>query len=294
MLLDAAGNTLLQGSLDMTYNQANRLATVTNQGVVIGPFTYNAHGLRTTNVTPNGTTVFHYDLNGKLIAETTESGGLICIYLWAEDVPIAQKDTALTYLHVDHLNTPRVGTNTNGVIVWQWDSDAFGSIAPNEDPDGDGMLTTVNLRFPGQYFDQETGLHYNYFRDYDPSTGRYTTSDPIGLLGGLNTYSYVGGNPIIRSDPTGQIWLWDAYKCIKFQAEYEKELELYRKEYENCEDDLPSLFDFMEKYGGFTPSTAIYNCSKNKRPEIFHKMIEACGEAGLSPRGPWPRRKLLP
>lgn len=103
---------------------------VTNSDLVIGPFTYNAHGLRTTKVAPNGTTVFHYDLHGQLIAETTESGGLIRMYIWAEDVPIPQKDAALTYLHADHLNTPRVGTSTNGVIVWQWDSDALAASHP--------------------------------------------------------------------------------------------------------------------------------------------------------------------
>jgi len=62
---------------------------------------------------------------------------------------------------------------------------------------------TLNLRFPGQCFDKETGLHYNYFRTYDPSTGRYLESDPIGLDGGLNTYTYVLNNPLIHMDLFG-------------------------------------------------------------------------------------------
>jgi len=91
-------------------------------------------------------------------------------------------------------------TNTT---VWRWDSDAFGKTAANDDPDGDGTKFTLNLRFPGQYYDSESGLHYNYHRYYDPNTGRYITSDPIGLDGGLNTYGYVGGNPVKYFDKYG-------------------------------------------------------------------------------------------
>ena len=81
-------------------------------------------------------------------------------------------------------------------VVWRWDNvDPFGA---NAATDGQGSFR-FNLRFPGQYYDAETGTHYNYFRDYDPSVGRYAQSDPIGIWGGLNTYAYVTNNPLLRS-----------------------------------------------------------------------------------------------
>ena len=107
------------------------------------------------------------------------------------------------YIHADHLGTPRAVSDGAGHVVWRWESEPFGNTVPDEDPDGDGDSFRLNLRFPGQYFDGESGLYYNYFRYYDPETGRYITSDPIGLNGGLNTYSYVGGNPLMFIDPFG-------------------------------------------------------------------------------------------
>jgi len=89
------------------------------------------------------------------------------------------------YIQTDHLNTPRWITDDAGVRIWSWESDAFGTTAPDEDVDGDGTNLTFNLRFPGQYFDKESGMHYNYFRDYELGTGRYLESDPIGLYGGV-------------------------------------------------------------------------------------------------------------
>jgi len=107
----------------------------------------------------------------------------------------------LYYIHVDHLNTPRAIYNQQQQLVWRWDQqEPFGNSSPDENPAGLGTFE-CNLRFAGQYYDNETNLAYNYFRDFDPSLGRYVESDPIGLQGGLNTYLYVVGNPVKFVDP---------------------------------------------------------------------------------------------
>ena len=112
--------------------------------------------------------------------------------------------TEIAYIQADHLNTPRSVTDGQQRVIWKWDQqDPFGANVPQQDPDGDGKSYTLNLRFPGQYFDAETGLNYNYYRDYDPGTGRYLQSDPIGLDGGINTYVYVMGNPLQSLDIFG-------------------------------------------------------------------------------------------
>lgn len=121
-------------------------------------------------------TVFHYDIDGRLIAETDATGATLREYVWDDDGrPLAQIAAGVvTYLHPDHLGTPRFGTDAGRAVVWQWASDAFGTTSPTG-------AVTVNLRYPGQYFDAETGLHYNWHRTYDPGSGRYLESDPIGI-----------------------------------------------------------------------------------------------------------------
>ena len=151
--------------------------------------------------------IYHYDLSGHLLAETSGTGAALRTYAWRDDTPIAQIDHTparrILYFDTDHLNTPRAARDQSGNVVWRWESDAFGSTAPNENPGGAGV-TTVNLRFPGQYYDQESGLYYNGHRYYDPGVGMYTQSDPIGLNGGsFSTYTYVGGNPLSYIDPFG-------------------------------------------------------------------------------------------
>lgn len=105
-------------------------------------------------------------------------------------------------VETDHLGTPRLLTDATQQARWRWTSPPFGDLAPAEDPSGLGKVT-FNLRFPGQYYDRESGLSYNWNRYYDAGTGRYLQSDPIGLQGGWNTYSYVSGNPMMFIDPQG-------------------------------------------------------------------------------------------
>lgn len=117
-------------------------------------------------------------------------------------VAVAANDD-LYYVHSDQLGTPRLVSEPSGSVLWTWISDPFGDTAPNEDPDGDGDSFTLNLRHPGQYRDSETDFYQNWHRYYDPRSGRYITSDPIGLKGGPNTYSYGLSNPILYLDPDG-------------------------------------------------------------------------------------------
>jgi len=168
---------------------------------------------------------FHYDRNGLLTSESDESGQVEKEYVWLEGMPIAVLEPGRRHaVHSDHLTTPRALINEQGIKTWENSpiSEPFGTDGVNEDPGNTGIAVLVppmpgragfNLRFPGQYFDHETGTHYNYFRDnYIPSLGRFGQSDPIGLLGGINTYLYAEGNPLMFVDPWG-LWAlsFDAY-----------------------------------------------------------------------------------
>jgi len=116
----------------------------------------------------------------------------------------AQARTEMYYVHSDHLGTPQVLTDKNQQVVWRRSQTPFG-----ETVEESGTVIQP-LRFPGQYEDPETGFHYNYFRDYDPTIGRYVQSDPIGLEGGMNTYGYVHQDPIKNYDPYGlKCWTED-------------------------------------------------------------------------------------
>lgn len=113
-------------------------------------------------------------------------------------VPLCKVEGRIFYSVIcDHLGTPRELIDHSGRVVWRADYESWGQIRQLQT---DGVQCSI--RFQGQWWDEETGLHYNRYRYYDPSIGRYISSDPLGVLGGLNQYSYVA-NPIHWIDPFG-------------------------------------------------------------------------------------------
>jgi len=164
----------------------------------VGEYVHNAMGQRVVKDTAGGAVHFVYDLSGRLVAEADGTTGAATAEYVYEGMPLAfLRGGAVYYIHTDHLGTPQALTDSSGAIAWNAVYRPFGETAHA------GGSVAFNLRFPGQYFDAETGLHYNWFRDYDPALGRYVQSDPIGLRGGWNTYGYVGGNPVRRMDWLG-------------------------------------------------------------------------------------------
>lgn len=196
--------------MTFTFNDAGRMTAAT-QGSVTTQYAVNALGQRVSKSASGVVTLFAYDESGHLIGEYDGGGNLIEETVWIGDIPAAtlrpdaNGGVDIYYVHTDRLNTPRrISRATDNTIVWVWSSDPYGNGFVDQDPDGDGQSFTYNLRFPGQYYDAETGLNYNYMRDYDPAVGRYVESDPIGLAGAsYSTYAYVSGNPISDYDPFG-------------------------------------------------------------------------------------------
>ncbi|MCW8955544.1 MAG: RHS domain-containing protein [Gammaproteobacteria bacterium] len=159
-------------------------------------------------------TQYVYGLNGELLAELSATGEVQKEYVYLNGQPLSMvaytqnPDGSLAhqlyYIHNNHLGTPQTLTDETGNLVWRAEYTPFGLATVFDDVDGDGQAVSMNVRMPGQYFDGESGFYYNYYRYYDPETGRYITSDPIGLAGGVNTYLYANANPLKYIDPDGR------------------------------------------------------------------------------------------
>jgi len=236
-VVDADGNTTAMTQAGEVYgfgyNSRNRMTVAQASGATVGSYAYNALGQRIGKVAAS-TQRFGYDEASHLIGEYGTSAR---DYVWLGDIPVAVIDTSVSsgsttcypvstcrpnggpvgqpspvspspgtstsvinYVYADGLGTPRAVANSVGTVIWQWayQGNAFGELQPTSTTG-----YTLNLRYPGQYYDAETGTNYNLFRNYEPSVGRYQQSDPIGLAGGISTYAYVGSDPLDYIDPLG-------------------------------------------------------------------------------------------
>jgi RHS repeat-associated protein len=237
---DGAGNPLDLNGKAAQYDAANQLLSLghnlydydgrgnlirmdTSEG--IWRFTWNDRNLMARSESPSGVvTTYAYDGFGRRIGKQRE--GLTVDFFWAGEQMIGEVATTAEaivrrdYLyspgtftplavrvdgevysyHCDHLGTPRMITAPDGTMVWLADYASFGGARVTHE------ALRNPLRAPGQYFDEETGLHYNRFRYYAPQLGRYLSRDPLGFLAGANFYSYAANSPINRADPLG---LWD-------------------------------------------------------------------------------------
>lgn len=206
---DERGNRILnehgkQQSLQQrfNYNALNQLESVENQQQKT-VYQYDALGRRISKVNAQSETQFLW-LDNTLLSETTtqtsSKARTAKIYLFEPGThkPLAVvQDSEIYHYHLDHLGTPQEITNSRGKLAWSASFKAYGNLAVVHNNEIEN-----NLRFQGQYYDEETGLHYNRFRYYDPECGRFISQDPIGLLGGVNNYQYVP-NPTGWVDPLG-------------------------------------------------------------------------------------------
>jgi RHS repeat-associated protein len=254
------------------YDLSNQLKRVTENSVEIAQYAYNALWQRVKKSSQAQIRIFHYDPWGHMIAETDQNGVMLSEYIYLGDQLLAMitPGEVAYYFHNDHLGTPQIITDGSGNVAWKAVSKPFGEmeiwIEQVENP----------FRFPGQYYDEETGLNYNWHRYYDPTTGRYLTPDPIGLEGGLNLFIYGAGNPINYIDPDGLLIFTDCPKCWHYQDQIDEATDKCRAELNSCKT-LEDKLKWVERYGGYE-GTAMWNCvgDKTGNPNIWKDMTKAC------------------
>ncbi|SHL58189.1 RHS repeat-associated core domain-containing protein [Rhodanobacter sp. OK091] len=215
--VDANANTTAvtdaSGTYGFGYSGRNRMTVAQLGGTTVGSYLYNALGQRVYKSAGGVARLFAYDEAGHLIGDyLPPTSGVLNdnFYVWLGDVPVAagtfsvsngQPVTSVNYVIADELGTPRAVSNSAGTMIWSWayQGNPFGELPPTSTT---GYV--LNLRYPGQYYDVETGLMYNGARYYEPGTGRFPQSDPMGLFGGqISTYAYGNNDPLSNIDPSG-------------------------------------------------------------------------------------------
>ena len=212
---DTAGGLVADGATVYAYSDRGRMTSATASGVTTG-YKYNGLEQRISKsgsapryyaYGDDGKNVGVYDAGLNVIHETVFLGNTpvaVLKQVGARTGPTVQ--LSINNAYADQIDTVRViARGSDEAILWRWDAaEAFGDSLPQQDPSGLGAFV-FDQRMPGQVYDAERGNFQNVNRDYRASTGSYVQSDPIGLAGGINTYSYVGGSPLDSTDPDGEI-----------------------------------------------------------------------------------------
>ena len=243
------------------YNADNRLFRVEDEltGTVIAEYYYDPFGRRLWKDVGGTRTYFFYSDEG-LVAEFDISGSEVRSYgyqpdsTWTTDPLWLKHNNAYYFYHNDHLGTPQKLTAQNGMVAWSAQYSAFGEATV------DSEFITNNLRFPGQYFDAETGLHYNWHRYYDPKIGRYVNVDPVRFdEGETNWYRYVQNRPLNLIDPEGKNPLSDFYNDLtRIHQQSIRNWELIEHQIDQIIAKKPSLVaELQETMGTYCPDEGI-------------------------------------
>ena len=194
------GDVYSDGVRTYTRDEFDRLAAVTKGGQTVGQYRYDAFDRRVAKVTAQPTIYYTYSSSGQLLFEYSSQRSVDYVWLADRIVAISINHGPLQAVHSDWLGRPELVTDvTNPTILWRATNAVYDRKVTIDSIGG------LNVSFPGQYYDAESDLYYNWHRYYDANSGRYIQSDPAGLIGGINTYSYAQGNPISYVDPFG---LW--------------------------------------------------------------------------------------
>ncbi|QGM44969.1 RHS repeat-associated core domain-containing protein [Methylocystis heyeri] len=211
---DVASDSSAAGSniaMNYSYDVEGRLAKASRAGAPSngGSYGYDALNRLVSRTVTSGatttTTLYVHDTHNHIIAELDSAGVTHREYIWLNDLPVAVVDQVNTstpqvyMVHTDHLGRPVLMISTAGAWVWNAIYNPFGAVSYIW-----SSPAVMDIRFPGQWFQLETGLAYNWHRHYDASLGRYLQPDPIGYAGGRSLYGYVGGNPLAYGDPDGR------------------------------------------------------------------------------------------
>ena len=185
------------------YNDHNRVVQLSKNDEPVAVYQYNALGQRVSKSVDGAVQHFHYDESGRLLAMSSPGAEHSNEFIYANKHRLARvvtdRDSAsIEYFHNDHLGRPLALTDASAQLIWRGQYLPFGSMRVILNATDD-----QELGFPGQLYDRESSYWYNYFRDYDASLGRYIQSDPTGLAGGINTYSYAYQNALLYVDPYG-------------------------------------------------------------------------------------------